>query len=1249
MTGLLRSVSQGNGQYKYFYTHNESDVTFGSKSFEVSVKDGDNDVYNNTITVKQDFHPTYNTQYGENKIQDTVTTDESYIAGGSLEGNLPEDGIGATAMRSFTVDLHGEETETIITVKHGDDDSINFRYDGTKWVSDGEKETAVVRGEYGELSVSVFDKGNHEVQVVYEYRQTEPYTEHSDNQNANEIKEDADQFIVSIDDRDGTKLTGTISVDIRDDGPAIGVTPLDESVDSGTTSAIGRWTHKFGADVPSTQKITVNNQELTLTDGSSVEVAGTYGTLTVNADGTYIYKAYPNTTGSVGSDDFKFVITDADDDSKNATLTLTVKDSTVKPDAVAVTTHDADVADSETVELAAGVTLTQAAVDAVNKTINYGEFSLSGDGRHLIFTQNRAYTHGKDEESHEFEQVSFNVTDAKGNATTLDVTVNIVDDEPVVKAESNFVDLSVQEGSSPESSNVDVSDLFTVNPGADGEQGSSYSLVLSEGAGANLVAFVDGQEFEVELTLEGDNSIVGKAGNTDIFMISVDVYGVVTLTMTGNGTLKHDGSTPLNINGVGVRLNVTDNDNDTSSDDIELNLTINDGSMKFSGYTSSFNKTTVSSDTFLLDFNDEEDTGMTSWQPDEMKNGTWTPVSGDQVSDHGQLETGYKSITIPVQSTNDHGTITLTPVTVRYKVGGQELEQQPTNNLYTGTVSTVDNEGNVVEPDAIVEVQNKYDHNPLFSFISTGSMSTEENESGLTIFSQQKNQNDDGSDGEIGGIDGVATSAAREAVRIDLNGETAYSLQVKLNAFYNKGDDIERACVVFLDADGKQVGMYFWDAVQGDTGSSNSNKFYVPEGFATAYIIPWGNQSDFLVNNIDIGYSNDPKWILSGTVVAHSMDGISEYSFGDIPNSSIEINGKDVTIRYDSEKNTIDFTVTKTNSHDTTTVNLGHASITDKGEWFLNWYSDDISPEGLAIPVVATDKDGSSSEINIIVAGTEGSSVDLSGKDKADAIAGGAGDDLLYGNGGDDLLYGNGGDDLLVGDGPLSGETDISNIPTVSSELDKFLDSVEGTESDGNDTLNGGDGNDLLFGMGGNDTLYGGAGDDYLFGGSGDDYLDGGAGSDTIYGGSGNDIIVYDSNDYLVDGGDGINVLLVNPDELVDGRTLDDLLAGNAGKPENGPMVNDINVVLSGDSLNSLDLTSLDKLAKYGITIGENQEGQDTLTLSEDWTPVTGSGNAYHYDVDGVDLTLQTSIQTQDDGAEAAVQQQVLILQTSNS
>lgn len=93
------------------------------------------------------------------------------------------------------------------------------------------------------------------------------------------------------------------------------------------------------------------------------------------------------------------------------------------------------------------------------------------------------------------------------------------------------------------------------------------------------------------------------------------------------------------------------------------------------------------------------------------------------------------------------------------------------------------------------------------------------------------------------------------------------------------------------------------------------------------------------------------------------------------------------------------------------------------------------------------------------------------GKDAADTIYGGAGDDYLDGLGGDDRLYGRGGQDNMLG----------------------------------------GLGRDQLFGGDGHDDLHGEAGDDQLRGEAGDDWLQGGEGADLVDGGSGTDWAVYET------------------------------------------------------------------------------------------------------------------------------------------
>ena len=271
----------------------------------------------------------------------------------------------------------------------------------------------------------------------------------------------------------------------------------------------------------------------------------------------------------------------------------------------------------------------------------------------------------------------------------------------------------------------------------------------------------------------------------------------------------------------------------------------------------------------------------------------------------------------------------------------------------------------------------------------------------------------------------------------------------------------------------------------------------------------------------------------------------------------------------------------------------------------------------------------------------------LYGESGNDTLNGGSGLDILVGGDGGDSLKGGADNDVLISDGQGDLQSvieDTANAETFREflelkspeELESYIAQFEAV-SDGNDTLDGGDGNDMLFGMGGNDILRGGAGDDYLFGGSGDDYLDGGDGSDTIFAGFGSDIIVYDKSDYLVDGGSGIDVMI--HDETL---SLDALLGGNGAG--NGPIVNDVEVLITGNK--ALSLTSMDKLSEVGINITHG-EGSDTLSLSDGWKAVDSdtSDGVVSYTNETHDLTVQIDVSAMN---QSDVEQAIFILNNTN-
>ena len=346
------------------------------------------------------------------------------------------------------------------------------------------------------------------------------------------------------------------------------------------------------------------------------------------------------------------------------------------------------------------------------------------------------------------------------------------------------------------------------------------------------------------------------------------------------------------------------------------------------------------------------------------------------------------------------------------------------------------------------------------------------------------------------------------------------------------------------------------------------------------------------------------SWVVAGAVVS----ALPNYGSGTQVFQWLEANGEKLTgTDYAgwTHADTVDYMLRHADE-------LGYETRVDNaGEFYL------VKPDGTVL-----DMDGTEATVGL------------------DSLTGhGGGDDTITGSKADDVIYGQEGNDLLVGDAPSgSGEgstvdsiegTTVASIKEMESEdLDAFIQSVEGTDADGDDRLFGGTGDDVLLGMGG------------------DDFIDGGAGEDAIFGGAGNDIIVYDSNDYLVSGGSGIDFMVSDDSQL----SLKTLLQG-AGDGD-GPIVDSIEVLLKGDA--ALSLTSIQELAdKYGITLGTNPDGQETLTLDmSKWTENDSFTDDTHvFTSKDSQLTLETNLQHDSDASSdnGEMAQQVFILEHTNS
>ncbi len=99
----------------------------------------------------------------------------------------------------------------------------------------------------------------------------------------------------------------------------------------------------------------------------------------------------------------------------------------------------------------------------------------------------------------------------------------------------------------------------------------------------------------------------------------------------------------------------------------------------------------------------------------------------------------------------------------------------------------------------------------------------------------------------------------------------------------------------------------------------------------------------------------------------------------------------------------------------------------------------------------------------------------------------------------------------------------------------------------GKDVLSVANGNNITLKAGNSGTtMIGGSGPDTIIGGAGDDKIAGAGGADTIYGNGGDDTVVYDQQAVSIDGGLGIDTLVVTPGVEVDLKNTENQVPANS-------------------------------------------------------------------------------------------------------
>ncbi|QZD91827.1 VCBS domain-containing protein [Qipengyuania xiapuensis] len=602
--------------------------------FTYTITDGDGDPSTTTLTITINGADDIVTINGLDLQTPELTVDEDDLADGSSPdaGALVQSG-------SFTVD--SPDGLSVLTVG------------GVQVWGGGETYPITITGDYGDVRITAVDvtlDANGDVvaaTVSYEYELSDNTLDHS------VAGEDSliDSFDVVATDTDGSNDTASLDIEVIDDVP----TALDNenTVTEGAQVSGNVITddNGFGVDVPGADgPITVVGVTGSTggDDSAPFVVTTALGTLTVQADGSYTYESFADSTNADTTDTFTYQVVDADGDLSTATLVINIDnvgvdvlddDATVNEAGLATgsdAASDSEIdADGQITAPGATGTLTFTLLSPATGT--YGTLTLDSDTGEYTYTLTSAVdgdslvpSQGGDNGANTVtgqESFDYEVRDEFGNLVgTGTINVNIIDDVPSIDAAStdgDTVTLTTQDadtvgGTDTDVSTADFGGAFTVvssEYGADGPGSIAwdYSLVVE-----NSVSNLSSDGVPIELTLVG-GVVEGRANGTLVFTLSVDAStGEVTLTQYEEIDHALPGSSSnydaqLAVLGDGLvtlsgTATITDGDGDMADETVTLDL---GGNVRFADDGPAIDATVTDGDAVTLTTFDADTVGGT--------------------------------------------------------------------------------------------------------------------------------------------------------------------------------------------------------------------------------------------------------------------------------------------------------------------------------------------------------------------------------------------------------------------------------------------------------------------------------------------------------------------------------------------------------------------------------------------------------------------------------------------------------------
>ncbi|MFJ4247705.1 retention module-containing protein [Pseudomonas sp. NPDC089741] len=656
-------VLNANGTYTYTVNPNDADFKGlhgggnGTETFTYTITDSDGDT--STANLVLQIH----------NNDDPVTLNGLDVNGGELtvyEKNLSDgtspDVPALTQSGTFTVTaLDGLQTLTV--------GGINVVTGG---VAAGFPQS-IVTPLGSTLTITGYDPTTGVVSYSYTLDHNDA---HPTGNGANSITEN---FNVVATDTDGSTASGQINVNIVDDLPSAHADAASV-VEGGTVSGNVLDNDIGGADGPAVTGAVVGVRAGADTSTSAIgglnsNINGTYGYLTLDANGNAVYHSNPNAVSGPGAVDvFTYTVRDSDGDESTTTITIDVSNSklsatsdtdvTVYEKALDLTKDGADLAPgtvigsdpTSTGETASGTLVgsVTGAVGAISYALvgsatgNYGQIVLNPNGTYTYTLTSPATTtpHADDGANTLTETFTYQATDSLGNVVTSSIVVSIVDDVPKAVNDSN------------------------ANSASESQLTLTGNVLTNDVQGADVVA-------------TGPNAGPITAGTF------TGTYG--TLVLNANGTytytLNPNDADFKNLHGGGngtetFTYTLTDADGDTSTANLVLNIHNNDDPVVLNGLDVNGGELTV----YEKNLSD----GTSPDTPALTQSGTFTvtaldglqslTVGGIAVVTNGVAAGFPQSVTSPLGSTFTVTGYNATTGVVSYSYTLVDNEAHPTGN-----------------------------------------------------------------------------------------------------------------------------------------------------------------------------------------------------------------------------------------------------------------------------------------------------------------------------------------------------------------------------------------------------------------------------------------------------------------------------------------------------------------------------------------------------------------------------------------